>query len=178
MAFVYDYDSSWALRIQPGYSGNTYAAAIRRYYDAFFRAGVNVDIVPPGADLSHYKLVLAPELFVLPDAVAKKLVAFVEGGGVLLADTRTGVKDETGLVHVRTLPGLLTPALGIEIEEYEALAAVEYPLTARAPLAGDFTAVTTPNVRDQKEGPDMKLIQRVETNDFGKFKGLKWRLLK
>jgi beta-galactosidase len=63
----------WALRIQPGFSGNTYAAALRRYYDAFFRAGVNVDLVPPGA----------------------------------------GVKDETGLVHPRTLPGLLAPALGI-----------------------------------------------------------------
>jgi len=35
---------------------------------------------------------------------------------------------------------------------------------------GDFTGVSTANVRDQKEGPDMKLIQRTETNDFGKFK--------
>jgi len=141
VAFIYDYDSLWALRVQPGYAGNTYAAAIRRYYDAFFRAGVNVDVVPPGADLSGYKLVLAPELHVLPDVVARKLVSFVEKGGVLLADTRTGVKDETNLVHPRTLPGLLSPALGIAIEEYEALAAVEYKLAGRAPLAGDFTAV-------------------------------------
>jgi beta-galactosidase len=140
VAFVYDYDSLWALRIQPGYSGNGYAAAIRRYYDAFFRAGVNVDMVPPSADLSGYKLVLTPELFVLPDAVAKRLVSFVEGGGVLLADTRTGVKDETNLAYPRTLPGLLAPALGIEIEEYEALAAVEYPMVSHAPLTGALTA--------------------------------------
>jgi beta-galactosidase len=140
VAVIYDYDSLWALRIQPGFSDNAYAAAIRRYYDALFRAGVNVDVVPPAADLSAYKLVLAPELFVLPDAVARKLVSFVEQGGVLLADLRTGVKDGTGLVHARTLPGLLAPALGIEIEEYEALAAVEYPLAAFAPLDGRFTA--------------------------------------
>jgi beta-galactosidase len=139
-AIVFDYDSLWALRIQPGFAANRYTSAIRRYYDALFRAGVNVDVVPPGADLSRYKLVLAPELFVLPDAVARKLVAFVEGGGVLLADLRTGVKDETGLVHARTLPGLLAPALGIEIEEYEALAAVEYALAAKPPLEGRFTA--------------------------------------
>jgi beta-galactosidase len=140
VAMIYDYDSLWALRIQPGFADNNYAVALRRYYDALFRAGVGVDVVSPAADLSRYKLVLAPELFVLPDTVARKLVAFVEQGGVLLADLRTGVKDETGLVHARTLPGLLAPALGIEIEEYEALASVEYPLTAAAPLDGRFTA--------------------------------------
>lgn len=139
-AVVYDYDSLWALRLQPGFADNNYAAAIRRYYDALFRAGVTVDVVAPGADLSRYKLVLAPELFVLPDAVARRLAAFVEGGGVLLADLRTGVKDETNLVHPRTLPGLLSPVLGIEIDEYESLSAVEYPLASLAPLAGDFTA--------------------------------------
>jgi beta-galactosidase len=139
-ALVFDYDSLWALRIQPGFAGNRYAAAIRRYYDAFFRAGVQLDVVPPTADLSGYRLVLTPELFVLPDAVAAKLVAFVAQGGVLLADLRTGVKDETGLVHARTLPGLLAPALGIEIDEYEALSAVEYGLAGKPPLAGRFTA--------------------------------------
>ena len=51
-----------------------------------------------------------------------------------------GVKDGTNVAHARTLPGLLAPALGIEIEEYEALAAVEYALVANAPLEGRFTA--------------------------------------
>ncbi len=140
VAFIYDYDSLWALRIQPAFAGNTYAAALRRYYDALFRAGVGVDVVPPTADLARYRLVVAPELFVLPDDVARKLVTYVERGGVLLTDLRSGVKDENGLVHARTLPGLLTPALGIEIDEYESLAAVEYAVKGQAALAGDFTA--------------------------------------
>ena len=77
---------------------------------------MNVDIVQPGDDLSGYKLVLAPHLHVLPDEVANQLVEYVRDGGVLLADCRTGVKDETNLAYARTLPGLLSPALGIEIE--------------------------------------------------------------
>jgi beta-galactosidase len=179
VAIIYDYDSLWALRIQPGFAGNGYGAAIRRYYDAFFRAGVNVDVVPAGADFSPYKLVLAPELFVLPDAVAGKLVTFVEKGGVLLADLRTGVKDETGLVHPRTLPGLLSPAFGIEIDEYEALAGVEYPLTAREPLAGGFTAVRyadwiTPKgaeaIASYAEWP-VKEYAAVTRHTFGKGRG-------
>lgn len=179
VAFIYDYDSLWALRIQPGYANNSYADALRRYYDAFFRAGVNVDLVPPGADLSAYKLVLAPELFVLPDAVAHKLVSFVEKGGVLLADLRTGVKDETNLVHPRTLPGLLAPALGIAIDEYEALAAIEYPMAAGGPLAGSFTATRyadwiTPNgaqvVAAYAEWP-VQEFAAVTRHAFGKGRG-------
>jgi beta-galactosidase len=140
VAFIYDYDSLWALRLQPGFAGNSLQEAIRRYQQAFFRAGVNVDMLPPGADLSAYKLVLTPDLFVLPDDVARQLVSFVEQGGVLLADARTGVKDESGLAHERTLPGLLSPALGIEIPEYEALSAVEYAVDGGEAFPGNFTA--------------------------------------
>jgi beta-galactosidase len=140
VGILYDYDSLWALRFQPGFRGNSFQEAVGRYQQAFFRAGVNVDMVRPGSDLSGYKLVLTPALHVLPDELARQLVAYVQSGGVLLADARTGVKDETNLAHPRTLPGLLSPALGIEIGEYESLGAVEYPVTGEAPLAGDFTA--------------------------------------
>jgi beta-galactosidase len=140
VAIIYDYDSLWALRFQPGFEGNSFQRAVGRYQRALFRAGVNVDMVRPGADLSGYALVLAPALHVLPDQLAHQLVAFVEGGGVLLADARTGVKDETNLAHARTLPGLLTPALGIEIEEYESLGEVEYVVGGTDPVGGAFTA--------------------------------------
>jgi beta-galactosidase len=140
VAVLYDYDSIWALRFQPGFRGNSFQGAVGRYQRALFRAGVNVDMVRPGSDLSGYKLVLAPALHVLPDELAQQLVAFVETGGVLLADARTGVKDETNLAHARTLPGLLTPALGIQIEEYESLGDIEYAVEGKGPLAGAFTA--------------------------------------
>jgi beta-galactosidase len=121
VAIIYDYDSIWALKIQPGYPGAGHPEAIKRYYHALFRAGVDADIVRPDADLNGYRLVFAPHLHVLPDAVANRLVEFVKRGGVLLADCRTGVKDGTNLAYDRTLPGLLSPALGIEIPEYESL---------------------------------------------------------
>jgi beta-galactosidase len=119
---MYDYDSISALKFQQGYPHAGHSEAIKRYYNALFRSGVNADIVKPGDDIRGYKLVLAPHLHVLSDDVAHQLVDFVREGGVLLADCRSGVKDETNLTHARTLPGLLSPALGIEIEEYESLA--------------------------------------------------------
>lgn len=141
-AFLYDYDSIWALDIQPGFAGCTFQQAVSRYYNALFRAGVNVDMIPPAAEFSRYRLLLAPALHVVPDALAERLAAFVRAGGVLLTDCRAAVKDQTNLCHPRTLPGLLAPALGIEIQEYEAIPpGLEHPVTGGEDLPGPFTAV-------------------------------------
>jgi len=142
VAIVYDYDSIWALRTQPGFSGNTYHEAMQRYFSALFRAGVNVDMVSPAQDLTEYRLVIAPDFHVVPDAAANRLIEYVQGGGVLVADCRFAVKDETNLCHERTLPGLLSEALGIVIEEYEALDdEMAYPVEGKGSLKGRFTAV-------------------------------------
>lgn len=141
VAIVYDYQSIWSLASQPGYAGNDYTRAVARYYNALFRAGVNVDLISADADLSSYQLVLAPDLVILPDARARKLIAFIERGGVLMADLRTGVKDENNLVHERTLPGLLSEVLGITIEEYGALEDRTYPVTGGGLFADTLTAI-------------------------------------
>ncbi len=142
VAMIYDYDSLWALRIQPGFPKHDYHAAMLRYYSALLRAGVNVDMIKPTDDFSGYRAVLATQLHVLPDAVAQALDAYVQAGGVLLTDCRSGVKDATNLCHARTLPGLLTEALGIEIEEYDIITGDDTcPVAGRDALAGAFSAV-------------------------------------
>lgn len=151
VAIIYDYDSLWALRLQPGYAGNTYHGAMDRVYRALFRAGVNVDYCQVGDNLGQYKAVFAPNLYVLPDGKAEDLITYVERGGVFYTDSRFGVKDETGLCHERTLPGLLSNVLGITIEEYEALShewhgddsTFTYGVTGKGPLAGTYTATLT-----------------------------------
>lgn len=150
VAIIYDYDSIWAVRIQPGYSGNTYHAAMDRIYQALTRAGVNVDFIRSTDQFDSYRVVFAPDLNILPDSVAEALVAYVEKGGVLFTDSRSGAKDETSLMHPRTLPGLLSNVLGITIEEYESLGhdwagdqSFTYPVNGKGDLAGVFTATQT-----------------------------------
>ncbi len=144
VAFIYDYDSLWALQIQPGFGRNNYKEAMLRYYRACFRAGINVDLIPATGPLEEYAIVIAPDLHVLPDGLAKRLDAFVKAGGILLADCRTGVKDEWNLCHERTLPGLLSDCLGIAIEEYGSLefpqGSTEVAVQGQDELAGAFTA--------------------------------------
>jgi len=176
VAMIYDYDSIWALRIQPGFPKNTYHDAMRRWYNALFRAGVNVDMIKPTEKLAGYRAVLAPDQYILPDAVAQNMIEYVKAGGVLLADCRTGVKDETNLCHDRTLPGLLSDVLGITIEEYEALADdMQYAVTGKA-LPGTFTAIQyadwlTPKGADVLAGYSewhMRKFAAATRNRFGK----------
>ncbi|OHB64268.1 MAG: hypothetical protein A2Y77_04415 [Planctomycetes bacterium RBG_13_62_9] len=180
VAILYDYDNLWSLSFQPGFAGNSLQNAIRRYYDALFRAGVNVDLVNRQADLSKYKLVLAPDLSIMPDETAHKLDAFVQKGGVLLADCRTGVKDERNLCHDRTLPGLLSPALGIRIEEYSSLGPDSQYGVASDGLGGTYTAIQyvdwiTPESATALAGYTdqwhMKSFAAVTRNSYGRGKG-------
>jgi beta-galactosidase len=186
VAIIYDYDCIWALKFQQGYPEASYKAAISRYYDALFRAGVNVDIVRPGDDIRAYRMVLAPHLHVLPDSVATQLVDYVRGGGVLLADCRTGVKDKTNLAYDRTLPGLLAPALGIEIHEYESLKLgisdkeeVTYKIHADPQLGGDYTAIhyadwitpTSAEVMARYDQAHLRDFAAATRNKLGKGKG-------
>jgi beta-galactosidase len=179
VAILYDYDNLWSLSFQPGFAGNSLQAAVKRYYNALTRAAVNVDIVNRGADLSRYRLVLTPDLSIMPDETARKLDAYVKNGGVLLADCRTGVKDERNLCHDRTLPGLLTPALGITIEEYTSLGNDSWYKVATTDMASAYTAIqyadwVTPQAAKVIAGyPDqwhMKPFAAVTRNDYGKGK--------
>ncbi len=141
VAMIYDYESIWATRIQKSFASNDWLDQVKRFQNALLRAGIAIDMVRPGADLAKYRMVVAPQLYLLPDALARQLDAFVKGGGVLVTGLRTGVKDEFSRCHARTLPGLLSEALGIRIEEYESIGgASSYAFTGAGPCAGAFTA--------------------------------------
>jgi beta-galactosidase len=122
VALLYDYQSLWAFDFQKAYEGCNPQKVMSSYYNAFFRQAMAVDVISPEEDFSSYSLILAPHLYIMPDHLAEKLEGFVREGGVLLADARTGVKNETSLCHERTLPGKLSDCLGISIEEYDVTA--------------------------------------------------------
>jgi beta-galactosidase len=179
VAIVYDYDNLWSLSFQPGFAGNSLQGAIRRYYAAIMRAGVNTDIVNRQADLSKYKLVLTPDLSIMPDETAHKLDAYVKGGGILLADCRTGIKDEFNLCHERTLPGLLSEPLGITIEEYSSLGTdSSYRVISDSGLTGttiQYVDWVKPQSAKALAGYvdqwHMQPFAAVTRNDYGKGKG-------
>src|SRR5262249_19964817 len=108
---------------------------------------------------------------------------YVQNGGVLLADCRTGAKDLTNLAYARTLPGLLSPALGIEISEYESLRLgitdneeTKYSIQGDGQLGGkcdaihyaDWITLKGANAIAKYGEPHLESFAAVTRNAFGK----------
>ena len=119
VALLVSPDSRWAFQIQPLVKDFNYNRQLGSYYAAFRRAGINVDVVFPQSDLSGYKIVVAPALFVVDKPLVEKLTAFVKNGGTLILSYRSGVKDENNVVTDQTLPGPLAEMAGIAIHDFD-----------------------------------------------------------
>ena len=128
-AMLLSYDSRFAFEIQPNNLGFSYTRHFTDYYAALRGHGVDVDIAAPDANLSPYKLVIAPALHVLDQSIAEHLQTYVADGGVLILTARSGVKDHTNKVVDLPLPGWLAPLCGVEVVEYDSL-----PQGSRIPL--------------------------------------------
>lgn len=91
----------WALELPDHPAQIEYFPQVRAWYDALHRQHVQTDFAHPARDLSQYKLVIAPALYVLSNAAAANLRQFVANGGVLVTTPFTDIVDETD----RFLPG-------------------------------------------------------------------------
>ncbi|OIJ65678.1 beta-galactosidase [Streptomyces mangrovisoli] len=117
-AIVWDWDARWALELpsQPSESLR-YLDLVRSWYEPLWRAGVAVDFVRPDADLSGYKLVLAPTLYLVDDAGAANLTGFARAGGTLAVGFHSGMVDENCHVRLGGYPGAFREALGVSTDE-------------------------------------------------------------
>jgi beta-galactosidase len=123
VALVLDWNSWWALELDshPSTALNQMEIALA-HYRPLFEAGVNCDVVPPDRDLSGYRLVIAPNLYLLKERDAERLTDFVRGGGHLLVSFFSGIVDDCDRVHSGGCPAPLREVLGLRVEEFWPLA--------------------------------------------------------
>ena len=141
VAMILSYDTRWAFQGQPNHADFKYASLFTSYYKALHVRNIGVDIVPPDADLSRYRLVIAPAVYVLAQETADRLRGFVQNGGTLIATARTGVKDEANAVVNSYLPGLLAEVCGVEVVDYDVRPAeMSVPLELKLPDGASETA--------------------------------------
>jgi len=121
VAILHSYDSRWAIDWQRHNHEYDPVKEIVSYYGPLRAIAQSVDVVPPTAALSQYKLVVAPGLNVLSDATAKNLIAYVRGGGHLVLGQRSAMKNEDNGLQTERQPGPLTELLGGRVEQFYAL---------------------------------------------------------
>ncbi|WP_128378706.1 beta-galactosidase [Streptomyces cavernae] len=141
VAVVWDWNARWALELPSQPSEEVrYLDLVRAWYEPLWRSGVAVDFVRPDADLSSYRLVLAPSLYLVDDAGAANLTGFAARGGTLAVGFHSGAVDENCHVRLGGYPGAFRQALGVRTDELFPLLPGESPgLSGEVPAGATAT---------------------------------------
>ena len=143
IAILYDWSSRWALEDAQGFQrqDKKLRETVERFSGALWEKGINTDVISPDADFSPYRIILLPMLYAVSEETGRKLRAFVENGGTVVATYITAMTDEYDLCYLGGLPGAgLKEVFGIWNEEIDTL----YPEEENTVTTADgeiFTAV-------------------------------------
>lgn len=123
VAVIYDWENSWAIQDAQGprIQKKDYYPTCLRHYRELWRRGISADVIDQECDLSRYRLIVAPMLYLLRSGAAERITSFVRQGGVLVTGYWTGIVNETDLCFLSGFPGPLRECLGIWAEEIDAL---------------------------------------------------------
>jgi len=145
VAILYSVDSSNALSFMPferqegpgwtpGKAAGSYNAILSQLHRSLYKANVGADFVFPetvesgAADLSQYKLLIVPALYIADDALLKKISDFVHNGGHVLMTFKSAFANENSAVRWERAPGPLRDAAGFTYQEFSNL---ETPLALK-----------------------------------------------
>jgi beta-galactosidase len=91
-------------------------------YGALYRANEGADFVfPESMNLSNYKVILVPPLYIASDGVLARLAEYVRGGGNLVVSLKSGFCNEFSTVRWEMAPGPLREAAGVHYQEFSSL---------------------------------------------------------
>jgi len=149
VAILIDWENWWALDSSSGprTERKDYIDTCAAHYRPFWSAGVSCDVVNEESDLSGFKLVIAPMLYMVRPGFADRVEAFVRGGGTFVTTYLSGIVDETDLCFLGGFPGPLREILGIWAEEIDVLYDDEsVPVRAAADNTAGLTGTYTASV--------------------------------
>lgn len=123
VAMLLDWESWWALEL-PAKPSNRIRQLdqLEDYYRPLFASNIVTDFAHPEDDLSGYRLVLVPNLYLVSDKAALNLASFVKEGGSLVMSFFSGVVDEFDQIRLGGYPGPFVEMLGIRVADWLPLA--------------------------------------------------------
>jgi beta-galactosidase len=137
VAMLFDWHNWWALEAEARPSSRMrYLDMVRDWYEALWTLNITCDLVPPGTDLTPYRAVVAPNLYLLADQHADDLTRYVREGGHLAVGCFSAVVDAHDRVRLGGYPGALREVLGLRVDEYLPLRPDETVRLSDGTLAG------------------------------------------
>ena len=131
VALLLDWESWWALEQDSHPSRLRLIELMREFYRPLFEAGVTADFAHPESDLSGYRLVLVPALYLVSDTGADNVRRFAAEGGTVLISFFSGIVDPDDRIRLGGYPAPWRELLGLRVEEFAPL-----PEGAAVPLDG------------------------------------------
>jgi len=123
VAILYSNDSYFGIEFMKFSDKVNYHTILYQMYGTLYRNNVGADFVfPESVNLSDYKVILVPPLYVASDETLIRLVEYVRGGGNLIMAFKSGFTDEHDTVRWKMAPGPLREAAGFHYQEFSSLA--------------------------------------------------------
>lgn len=119
VALVFDYESVWMAEIHPQGQDFNALELVFRMYSALRQLGLDVDIVPADADLSHYRCIVLACQWQVADSFAEKLAHSV---AQIVIAPRTASKSENLSIAHPLPPGALMEMSGVRVRRVGSMA--------------------------------------------------------
>ncbi|AJP04079.1 beta-galactosidase [Streptomyces cyaneogriseus subsp. noncyanogenus] len=114
VAILHDWHSWWAGAQEAHPSRRVeYPEILRAWHRALWEANLPTDFAHPEHDLSRYRVVVVPQLYLLTDAAIANLLAHVRRGATLVCGFLTGVADEDDRIRPGGMDARLRALFGI-----------------------------------------------------------------
>jgi beta-galactosidase len=118
VALVFDYASTWVTAIQPQGEGQSALRTAFEWFSALRRLGLEIDIVPPTAEIADYPLVVVPCLPIVPASLIESLR---RATGRILLGCRTCSKTDHFSIPDALPPGPVQSLLPLRVTRVESL---------------------------------------------------------
>ena len=119
VALLWDYEAQWAVAGPCMPSAELdYVTAGHTVHRLLRDRGIVCDVVHPDTDLSRYRVVVVPTLYLVSDAAAATVAAATEAGAHVLVTYFSGIADPHDHVRLGGYPGAFRDLLGVRVEEF------------------------------------------------------------
>jgi beta-galactosidase len=120
VCILYSHENDWSLQ-QPNQPNKYFNLRehIQLIYNALHDRNIPVDFARPSEDISQYKIVFAPSLYLLAPAEADRLKLYVQNGGTLVSTFNTGLVDQHHITPDTGFPNDMTDLFGLEVLEFD-----------------------------------------------------------
>ena len=99
-----------------------YSTILHQMYKALYHANIGVDFVfPESTNLSAYKVIVVPPLYIASDELLTRLRDYVKSGGHLVLAFKSGFCNEYSTVRWEMMPGPLKEAAGFHYQEFSSV---------------------------------------------------------